>query len=120
MMQTTISEDLTVSRHPIVDPPVKENVKKDQEAIEMSAAGHESPSASNSRAASIPDSDSDLKARTKRHRQWEKVQFATLCWTMYLAGWNDGSTGPLLPRIQKVYGVGDFNSCSDSEIDQSS
>ncbi|KAG2032525.1 major facilitator superfamily domain-containing protein, partial [Suillus americanus] len=24
---------------------------------------------------------------------------------MYLAGWNDGSTGPLLPRIQKVYGL---------------
>lgn len=115
MMQTTTAEDLTVSRHPTVDHRVKEN---DQEAIEMGAADHESPSASNSRAASTPDSDSDLKARTKRQRKWEKVQFATLCWTMYLAGWNDGSTGPLLPRIQTVYGVGGFNSCSNSEIDQ--
>ena len=34
-----------------------------------------------------------------------KVQFATLCWTLFLAGWNDGTTGPLLPRIQEVYHV---------------
>ena len=29
----------------------------------------------------------------------------TLCWSLFLAGWNDGSTGPLLPRIQTVYHV---------------
>ncbi|KAK0454062.1 MFS general substrate transporter [Desarmillaria tabescens] len=33
------------------------------------------------------------------------VQFAALCWCMFLAGWNDGTTGPLLPRIQEVYDV---------------
>ncbi|KAG9313550.1 MFS general substrate transporter [Chiua virens] len=43
--------------------------------------------------------------QTKGQRLRERVQFATLCWTLYLAGWNDGTTGPLLPRIQKVYGV---------------
>jgi len=35
-----------------------------------------------------------------------RIQFITLCWTLFLAGWNDGSTGPLLPRIQQVYQVG--------------
>ncbi|KAI0322837.1 MFS general substrate transporter [Amylostereum chailletii] len=35
-----------------------------------------------------------------------KVQFASLCWSLFLAGWNDGTTGPLLPRIQEVYHVG--------------
>ncbi|KAI0052068.1 MFS general substrate transporter [Auriscalpium vulgare] len=34
------------------------------------------------------------------------VQFASLCWTLFLAGWNDGTTGPLLPRMQEVYHVG--------------
>lgn len=34
-----------------------------------------------------------------------RVQFLTLCWTLFLAGWNDGTTGPLLPRIQEVYHV---------------
>ncbi|KAA1472111.1 MFS general substrate transporter [Dentipellis sp. KUC8613] len=34
------------------------------------------------------------------------VQFVALCWTQFLAGWNDASTGPLLPRVQAVYNVG--------------
>ncbi|KAF9219515.1 MFS general substrate transporter [Gyrodon lividus] len=45
------------------------------------------------------------KSQTKAQRLRAHIQFATLCWTMYLAGWNDGTTGPLLPRIQKVYNV---------------
>ena len=35
----------------------------------------------------------------------EHVQFATLCFVLFLAGWNDGTTGPLLPRIQSNYHV---------------
>ncbi|KAL1949088.1 hypothetical protein VTO73DRAFT_10894 [Trametes versicolor] len=35
-----------------------------------------------------------------------RIQFATLCWSLFMAGWNDGTTGPLLPRIQSVYHVG--------------
>ncbi|KAI0767879.1 MFS general substrate transporter [Irpex lacteus] len=34
------------------------------------------------------------------------IQFAALCYTLFLCGWNDGSTGPLLPRIQTNYNVG--------------
>lgn len=34
-----------------------------------------------------------------------RIQFAALCWTLFLAGWNDGTTGPLLDRIQAVYHV---------------
>ena len=33
------------------------------------------------------------------------IMYATLLWTMFLSGWNDGTTGPLLPRIQVVYHV---------------
>ncbi|KAH9061095.1 major facilitator superfamily domain-containing protein [Lactarius vividus] len=35
-----------------------------------------------------------------------KIQFLSLCWTLFLIGWSDSSTGPLLPRIQSVYDVG--------------
>ncbi|KAH9998617.1 MFS general substrate transporter [Russula vinacea] len=35
-----------------------------------------------------------------------RIQFFALCWTIFLAGWSDSSTGPLLPRIQSVYHVG--------------
>ncbi|KAF8155521.1 hypothetical protein B0H34DRAFT_498915 [Crassisporium funariophilum] len=35
-----------------------------------------------------------------------RIQFLALCWTLFLSGWNDGTLGPLLPRIQRVYHVG--------------
>ncbi|KAI8976584.1 MFS general substrate transporter [Trametes punicea] len=44
-------------------------------------------------------------ASTPASRRKARIQFATLCWTLFLAGWNDGTTGPLLPRIQSVYHV---------------
>jgi hypothetical protein len=43
--------------------------------------------------------------RTKKQRITENIQFAALCWCFFLVGWNDGSTGPLLPRIQDFYHV---------------
>ncbi|KAI0370516.1 MFS general substrate transporter [Pilatotrama ljubarskyi] len=39
-----------------------------------------------------------------RRKGW--IQFGTLCWSIYVAGWNDGTVGPLLPRLQEVYHVG--------------
>ncbi len=44
-------------------------------------------------------------AQTLKQVTRERIQFLSLCWTIFLVGWNDGSTGPLLPRIQSVYGV---------------
>ena len=38
-------------------------------------------------------------------KQKAHVRFLALCWSLFLIGWNDGSTGPLLPRIQSVYHV---------------
>ncbi|KAI0676404.1 MFS general substrate transporter [Trametes maxima] len=38
-----------------------------------------------------------------RRRGW--IQFSTLCWSIFVAGWNDGTLGPLLPRLQEVYHV---------------
>ncbi|KAJ7194833.1 MFS general substrate transporter [Mycena pura] len=58
---------------------------------------------SKSQAGSGPPSSA---GRTKHHRKQERLQLATLCWTLFLAGWNDGSLGPLIPRIQQAYHVG--------------
>ncbi|PIL23359.1 MFS general substrate transporter [Ganoderma sinense ZZ0214-1] len=46
-----------------------------------------------------------VSASTPAMRRKARIQFITLCWTLFLAGWNDGTTGPLLPRIQTVYHV---------------
>ena len=41
------------------------------------------------------------------------LQLASVCYSMFLAGWNDGTTGhgPLLPRIQKFYKVCPISLC---------
>ncbi|KAH7918670.1 MFS general substrate transporter [Leucogyrophana mollusca] len=46
------------------------------------------------------------RAATTSHHLRAHIQLATLCFFLYLEGWNDGTNGPLLPRIQKVYNVG--------------
>lgn len=36
----------------------------------------------------------------------ERVRFAALLYSFFLIGWNDGSTGPLLPAIKSNYKLG--------------
>src|ERR1700722_9512263 len=38
-------------------------------------------------------------------RHLANIHFFALCWSLFLIGWNDGSLGPLIPRIQKYYDV---------------
>ncbi|TFL07867.1 MFS general substrate transporter [Pterulicium gracile] len=42
----------------------------------------------------------------KEFQRKELVQLSALCWGAFLIGWNDATLGPLIPRIQEVYGVG--------------
>ncbi|KAJ7778298.1 hypothetical protein B0H16DRAFT_1502951 [Mycena metata] len=32
-----------------------------------------------------------------------RLQLSAICWSLFLAGWNDGTSGPLIPRMQNVY-----------------
>lgn len=42
------------------------------------------------------------KAFQRRRRM---INLATLCFDVFLNGWNDATAGPLLPRVQAYYGV---------------
>ena len=44
-------------------------------------------------------------SQTPKQATKELIQFLALCWSIFLVGWNDASTGPLLPRVQSVYRV---------------
>lgn len=41
---------------------------------------------------------------TENRTEW--IQTLTLCYSLFVVGWNDGSTGPLIPTYQRIYGVG--------------
>ena len=47
----------------------------------------------------------DEKGPTKKEERVARAQFLALCGALFVVGWTDGSTGPLLPRIQKFYEV---------------
>ena len=47
----------------------------------------------------------DVKIPTKKEAYVARAQFLALCLSMFVMGWTDGSTGPLLPRIQIFYSV---------------
>lgn len=73
-----------------------QSVRKRLEAVETATTDGAHPT-------DIPPTA--VSASTPATRRKARIQFATLCFTLFLAGWNDGTTGPLLPRIQSVYHV---------------
>ncbi|KAF8161502.1 MFS general substrate transporter [Crassisporium funariophilum] len=42
---------------------------------------------------------------SKKQQATARIQYLVLCCSIFLIGWNDGSPGPLLPRLQKVYNL---------------
>jgi hypothetical protein len=47
----------------------------------------------------------DEKGPSKKEKRVARAQFLALCLALFVVGWTDGSTGPLLPRIQIFYDV---------------
>nr|GAT57351.1 predicted protein [Mycena chlorophos] len=50
-----------------------------------------------------PHASTPLNGRTAKHRRTDRFQMIALCGTLFLSGWNDGSVGPLIPKIQDFY-----------------
>jgi hypothetical protein len=48
-----------------------------------------------------PPTDDDTIS--PEHKRNDRIQFLALCWLVFLVGWNDGTTGPLIPRMQVDY-----------------
>ena len=51
------------------------------------------------------DSQGSMFEVTPRMKRDAVLQFAVLCFSIFVSGWNDGTLGPLLPRLQAVYHV---------------
>lgn len=64
----------------------------------------------------VPSTDTNKDAekqnpRTKKQKRAEAFQLMALYWSVFYVGCNDGSIGPLVPRIQQVYHVSVLNLC---------
>ena len=80
-------------------------------ASSVSSHGHvqyvqKNPQAEEIELSEVKRSVVEAESKTsKRPTLRARIQFFSLCWTLFLAGWSDASTGPLLPRIQRTYHV---------------
>ncbi|KAL1658471.1 major facilitator superfamily domain-containing protein [Schizophyllum commune] len=76
-----------------------DNLDKDVEAL-----GGKTPLDPLSRASTlVPEARGGWRDPEWRRQQ---INLITVCYTLYVCGWNDGSTGPLLPRMQTDYNIG--------------
>ncbi|QRW04844.1 major facilitator superfamily transporter [Ceratobasidium sp. AG-Ba] len=69
----------------------------DQEAIEMDALGTPKEASVSSTAPDAPVWTMSTK------KEWTAISACFLC--LFMAGWNDATTGPLLPTIQSFYHI---------------
>lgn len=51
------------------------------------------------------ENDEDASGGISLSLKQERIYLATLCWCMFLTGWNAGTLGPLIPTIQNFYHV---------------
>ena len=98
-MEVELTSIRARSPHPPDEPPTPpalkdSDVRKSTDTVETNAV---------SQSADTPTTS--VLAMTPTMRRKARIQFAVCCWTLFLAGWNDGTTGPLLNRIQAVYHV---------------
>lgn len=109
MAQTEVQTAVETESSSHISIPLRTHSQKSKTEIELAELGRQATRGSLSSAVSAGAngrpptlSNSDVA----KGKQWKAhLQFATLCWTYFLAGWNDGTLGPLLPRIQEAYHV---------------
>ncbi|OCH87236.1 MFS general substrate transporter [Obba rivulosa] len=91
-------ETVFVSVH-TSDPPDVLGTFIDSERAQASLA----PMSGEDGISNAPNVSAALKAQYRRR---SRLHFVALCYAFFLAGWNDGTTGPLLPIIQHHYNIG--------------
>ncbi|KZT62940.1 MFS general substrate transporter [Calocera cornea HHB12733] len=86
--------------------PTSTNGLRTREATLTTEEGIELPAIPGSAGLGLPAEEGlQIRQGTIRTKWQERTAIAALWWCLFMAGWNDASTGPLLPRIQENYNV---------------
>ncbi|KAI0694037.1 major facilitator superfamily domain-containing protein [Cytidiella melzeri] len=75
------------------------------EDIELATLGRSNATQTSNEGIPQPPEPPMSQSDQKRMKWGARLQLATVCWSIFTVGWNDGATGPLLPRIQEAYNV---------------
>ncbi|QRV93944.1 major facilitator superfamily transporter [Ceratobasidium sp. AG-Ba] len=80
-------------------PSIRHNVAH-RESIELATLNYRQSDTT------IAPSAAHNATETAAESRREMIALAAVVWTQFMAGWNDGTLGPLIPRIQNYYGLG--------------
>lgn len=61
---------------------------------------------------------STFKADAQRRKEVrrERAAFGAIMFSMFMDGWNDGTSGPMIPAMQKYYNVSDYIKNEDLRV----
>lgn len=88
--------------------------------IGLAELGNVSRDLSAEKEGSVVSAIQECKAGQQLSLVQERVFVAALCCGAFLCGWNDGTLGPLLPRIQENYHVSEVSLSRRAEFDLTS
>ncbi|KAJ7628808.1 MFS general substrate transporter [Roridomyces roridus] len=75
-------------------------------SIELQSIHHRPATTSKELVAELKTAEPEPYNPSKNQILLCRIQTAALCLAVFAAGWNDGTVGPLLPRIQETYHLG--------------
>lgn len=99
-MTKVLSIEQTESKRPSTERPLSASSGSEDEKASLEAPADVSGAATLTEAL-----ESRLPARTKKQKRKENWHFFSVCFVLFLAGWDGGTLGPLILRIQTYYNV---------------
>lgn len=75
------------------------------DAIELADLRSSGPNSAGEKTPSIVSTAQTAETKQEMSVAQERIFLAALCWGNAVVGWNDGTLGPLIPRLQEVYHV---------------
>ncbi|KAF8900936.1 major facilitator superfamily domain-containing protein [Mucidula mucida] len=84
-----------------VDTPTRTRPPSPSKAIELDTLGEDRIQTAGLESIAYQETRPTDKGSSLR----ASIRFFAVCWTKFLNGWNDGTTGPLIPKMQAVYHV---------------
>ncbi len=79
--------------------------EKETQEIEIETKSPQDVKVSNEFATSTLEQSGRSQVMTPAMKRTARRQMFAVCFSLFLAGWDGGTMGPLLPKIQSVYRV---------------
>lgn len=96
---------LASKKNIMADATITREVEKSSKEFDKEIDSPKTAEVANEFATSTPERDNTSRSPTLLMRKKARWQMFAACFCLFLAGWDGGTVGPLLPKIQSFYHV---------------